>query len=234
MCALVPMLWAAPEQRMYSFSSLSPDLVEARIRQWVPERARVLMNRERGQVMVIAEPEIHVKIARMMERLDRPVPSLKVRLRRNEEWQDLEWLSGAPGTLSVTSHPPEDLVALARTQLAPELRELPVQGAAFETHLSLLREDPPVARLRVVPAIAFGVVPPYEVIRREDMAMDLLIRGDEYNDLGAMLSKNVYYARFLREQPDPERPPRPVTLLLSLEGTSTVKPPAQTPGAPRP
>jgi hypothetical protein len=94
---------------------------------------------------------------------------------------------------------------------------LPVVATALQVHVKLLREDPPVARMRVTPAIAFGAFQPYEVVAFEELTQDLLMDTESFLDLPLKLSSHDFYKRFLRTRTEPSSTNTPVGLLLSMD-----------------
>ena len=215
---LLPALARAQlETRLYSYTNTPPAVVEARVREIVPEAHRVVVNPQVSQVLVIADTATHQRVAGMLVRLDRPVARLRFWLRHNRETLSLELLDGAIGTLPVTQTPPAALVDKARRLLPSEHRSLPAVGTVLEIHVALLRESPAAARLRVTPAVLFGLAPPYEPVRFPQLNSDLMVTGADYLDLVEQLARHEAYRDFFSSQPDPGQAPRPVGLLLSLE-----------------
>jgi len=205
------------ETRVYSYTNSPPRVVERQIRALVPEKPRVSMNPEAGQVLVIAEPSVHEKIASMLHRMDRPPARLYFRVRHNREVKRFSVMDGVPLTLPVSGDPPEDVVARARGRLSPGREKAPAAGTALKVHVKLLREDPPAVRLRIVPAVAFGKEPPYEVVSYDELATDLMLTTENYVDVREALGGHDFYRDFLRTRPTPATPPRPVGLLMSFE-----------------
>ena len=205
------------ETRMYSYGGADPARVEAQIRQWVPEGPRVRVNPEIQQVLVVADPETHARIADMLERIDQPAARLHLWFRRNREAHTLNLFDGETGTLPVSSTPPAALVEEARHLLPRARNEPPVVGSVLHVHVSLLRRNPDTVRLRVTPTVLFGSSPPYETAVFHDWATDILINTERYLDLGHELRANDFYRSFFLSQSAPELAPRPVGLLLSLE-----------------
>ena len=80
-----PVLAGQMETRMYSYGEMEPEAAEALVRQWVPEGARVLVNPRVGQVMVIADPQTHVRVARVFELAERP----SRRIRKAASWRSM-------------------------------------------------------------------------------------------------------------------------------------------------
>ncbi len=203
--------------RMYSYTNTPPAVVEAKVREIVPEAHRVLVNPQVNQVLVIADAATHDRVAGMLVRLDRPLARMRFWLRHNRETLPLELLDGAIGTLPVSQTPALSLVEKARRLLPAEQRSLPVVGSVLEIHVSVLRDNPAAARLRVTPAVLFGVATPYEPVRFTQLSSDLMVTGDAYLDVVEQLSRHDDYREFFSSQPDPGQAPRPVGLLLSLE-----------------
>ncbi len=206
------------ETRMHQFEYASPDLVERQIRALVPEAPRVSMNPRANQVLVIADAETQDKVAAMLKVLGRPPRKLKFRVQHNREVLNFTIADGIPLTLPVSQTPPQNLIMQARGRLAPETRNLPVVGSALQAHVILLREDPAVLRVRVVPAVIFGALQPYQVVSYDDLAMDMMLNTEEYVELQKVLGHHDFYRQFLLTQPDPVAAPRPVSLLVSFEG----------------
>ncbi len=208
----------ALETRVYAFTNTAPARVEAQIREWVPEGPRVLLNAARGQVMVLADEGTHQRIAQWLRRVDLPPPRLMLRIRRDREWSGVEWPDGTPATLAVTFAPPAELVEEARARAAGVTDRTPVAASVLQVQVSVLRDDPPTARLKVTPAVVFGAEAPHVVAAFPELTTDVLLTSEGYLDLPQALSGHAFYARFFRAQPDPARPAAPVGLLLSLEG----------------
>jgi hypothetical protein len=219
LCA-APLLCAQLETRLHRFSHAPPDLVEKQIRILVTEGPRVSMNARAEQVIVIADAATHEKIASMLRELSRPALRAHLKVWHNGEGSDLLLPDGAVFSLRVSRTPPPQVLEQARQRLPPESRRLPAAGSGLEVHLILLREDPPAVRLRVTPAVAFGVTPPSEVVRYEEMSTDLLLQDDVYVELGKAMAENEFYRGFLQTLPAPDQPPRAVGLLISLEKLS--------------
>jgi hypothetical protein len=217
---LVGLRLAALETRVYAFTNTPPEEVETTIRGWVAERQRVLVNPERGQVMVVADAATHGRIAQWLRRVDRPTPKLLLRVRQNREWSNVTVTDGAPGSFLISTTPPEDIVKEARERLGAGKESLPVAGASLQFHTALLRENPATARLRVTPAVVFGRDHPYEVVVFDELSMDVVLSSENYLDLPLALSGHTFYPRFFRTQPEAGQAARPVGLLLSLKGLS--------------
>lgn len=216
---------AAPlEQRLHYFEYASPALVEKQLRALIPEGPRVSMNPAANQVIVIADAETQEKVAAMLRDLGRPPHELQFLVRHNRETFRFATGDGVPISLPVTQTPPPQLVEMARARLAPEARNLPVVGAALQANIVLLKEDPPVAKMRVVPAVLFGPLQPYQVVSFDDLAMDFLVDTERYIELHEQLSKHDFYRVFMQTQPDPQAAPRPVSLLISFEGLALPQP----------
>lgn len=215
---LLPLLASARlETRIYAFENTPPQQVEAEIRRWVPEGPRVIMNEELNQVMVVADAEIHAQIAAMLQRMDRPTARIRFWMRHNRDMQEAELLDGSVATLPVSQNPPLNVVTAARRLLPPGRESLPVVGTVFHAHISLLRESPPSVRLRLTPVVLFGITHPYDVVSYDEFATDLMMSGEEILDIPRSLTNNEFFRVFLQDQPQPERPTRPVALLLSLQ-----------------
>ena len=210
---------AAPlEQRLHHFEYASPALVERQLRVLIPEGPRVSMNAAANQVIVIADEETQEKVAAMLRELGRPPHQLQFLVRHNREIFRFATGDGVPVSLPVTQNPPPQLVEMARARLAPETRNLPVVGSALQANIVLLKEDPPVARMGVVPAVLFGPLQPYQIVSFDDLAMDFLVDTERYIELHAQLSQHDFYRVFMQTQPDLQAAPRPVSLLISFEG----------------
>jgi len=220
--------FSAAETRMHEFKNVSPELVERQIRMLVPEKHRVSMNADAGQVIVVAEPEVQDRVAAMLRELSRPPTFLKFWVRHNRETREFEVRDGVPVNLPVSDQPPLSVVQRGRAMLPPGRQRLPVAGSVLQVHLKLLREDPAVARLRVVPTLLFGSEPPYEIVRFNRLESDVLINTRDYLDLPRALSSHVFYSDFLRSQIHPDHPPKPVALLFSFQGVTTGPDPAET------
>jgi|GEM_PF-1217660 len=217
-----PTVWAELETRLHSFEYASADLVEKQLRALIPEGPRVSMNAERKQAIVIADAATQDKITSMLRELGRPPTELKFVIRHNRETIRFSVLSGIPFTLPVSQTPPVQLVEMARGRLAPEMRGLPVVGSALRVDGLLLREEPAVARMRVTPAVLFGVAQPHHVVDFPDLAMDFSIDTESYIELQETLTRHDFYRLFLQTQPDPQSAIRPVSLLVSFEGLEFV------------
>ncbi|WFB37676.1 hypothetical protein P3T73_07875 [Kiritimatiellota bacterium B12222] len=223
-------LWATELiTRLHSFEYATPELVERQIRQLVPEPQRVSVNADAHQVIVIADEQTHQKISSMLTELGRPPMQLQFHVRHNRDSYRFAVADAVPITLAVTQTPSVQTVEMARARLDPEDRELPVVGAALNAHVILLREDPPLARMRVTPAVIFGILAPYEVVNFPDLAMDFLIDTRGYVELKEKLSSHNFYQIFFQSQPDPHAAPRPVSLLLSFEGLVSEAPVSDAP-----
>ena len=205
------------ETRLYEFGDADAGEVEAQIRRYVPEGPRVLVNPEINQVMVIADAETHRQIAQMLSRIDQPAQRVILWFRHNREVTEVSLLDGAIGTLPVTRTPPEALVREARRFLPGDRRDMPLVGSVLHVHASVLRTEPARVRLRITPAVTFGFTPPYEPVLFEDMATDLMITDEAFLDVVEALRENDFYADFFRSQPEPDHPPRPVGILLSVD-----------------
>ncbi|MDF3127626.1 hypothetical protein P0Y35_00310 [Kiritimatiellaeota bacterium B1221] len=218
-------LYAAElETRMHHFEYAPPHLVERQIRALVPEAPRVSMNPRANQVIVIADAETQERVAAMLKVLGRPPRKLKFRVQHNREVLTFTVADGVPLTLPVSQTPPHNLIMQARGRLAPETRNLPVVGSALQAHVILLREEPAVLRVRVVPAVIFGALQPYQIVSYDDLAMDVMLDTEEYLELQKVLSHHDFYRQFLLTQPDPSAAPRPVSLLVSFEGLEFPQP----------
>jgi len=214
---LLPVIRGQLETRLYAFENTPAAKVEASIRELVPDGPRVLMNAEIGQVMVIADPETHRRIDQMLKRMDRPVARLSVWIRHNREEHRAEFIDGSTFTIPVSPFPPADVVAGARQFLDAGQDRLPLVGSVLHAHVTVLSENPPVARLRLTPVVLFGVTPPYETVKYDEYTTDLRFNAKEFLDLSRALSEKDFYRGFLRGHPDPELPARSIGLLLSLE-----------------
>lgn len=212
------------ETRLHHFEYAPPELVEKQLRALIPEGPRVSMNAEAGQVIVIADAATHEKIAAMLHELGRPPHQLQFWVRHNRDSFRFATGDGVPVSLPVSQTPPPQLVEMARARLAPETRHLPVVGSALQVNIFLLKEDPPLARMRVVPAVLFGPLQPYEVVSFDDLTMDFLVETEQYIELQAQLSQHDFYRLFMQTQPDPQAAPRPVSLLISFEGLAIPAP----------
>jgi hypothetical protein len=210
------------ETRLHSFSYAPPELVERQLRVLIPESPRVSMNPRANQVIVIADAETHDKVASMLRELGRPTVILHFRVRHNRVVRQFSVMDGLSISLPVSQTPPRSVVDHAKSRLALEKQKLPVVGSALQVQAKLLREDPAVVRLRVLPAVLFGKAPPYEVVDYKELAMDILITTESYLELQESLAGHDFYSRFLRTQPDVQRSPRPVSLLMSFERLSFV------------
>ncbi len=208
---------AVTETRMHEFSGLSPQTVENRIRMLVPERERVSINPEAAKVIVVAEPKVQEQIAAMLRELAKPKVKLVLRYRHNRESHDVVLGDSEFVTLPVSDSPPDQVVQGARRPLLPNHKELPAAGSVLHVHARLLREDPPVARLSITPAVLFGEEPPFEVFRHDRLRMDVLLNTEEFLDLRRKLSSHSFYTTFLTTQPEGVRQVKPVSLILSLE-----------------
>jgi len=206
------------ETRVHSYEYASPALVEKQLRAMIPEGPRISMNPRAKQVIVIADDEMHTRIASMLKVLGRPPRELVFWLRHNREVFEFTVSDGVPLSLPVSQTPPQRVVEMARSRLDPEARSLPVVGSALQAHVILLRENPAVLRMRVTPAMIFGVVPPYEVVEFKTVTSDLLVDTENYVEVQDVLKRTDFYREFLKTQPDPDRSARPVSLLLSFEG----------------
>jgi hypothetical protein len=215
------MVFGAPETRMHSFGDVSPQLVERQIRMLVPEKQRVSMNAQAGQVIVVAEPEIQNRVEAMIRELSRPVQYLKLWVRHNRDIREFQVRDGVPVNLPVSDQPSASMIRQGRSMLPPGRQNLPVVGSVLQLHVKLLREDPAVARVRVVPTMLFGSEPPYDVVRFTRLESDVLLNTRDYLDLPRELSTHAFYTEFLREQEHPDHPPKPVSLLLSFQGLTT-------------
>jgi len=227
-CSLCSLTLSAGEleTRLHRFDYAAPQLVEKQLRALIPEAPRVSMNAEARQVIVIADDSTHQKIAAMLKELGRPPTQLVFTVRHNREVMRFAMGDGVPFTLPVSQTPPRQLVEMARNRLTPEIRRLPVVGSALQAHVILLREDPEIARMRLTPAVIFGLAPPYEVVDFQDIAMDLMIDTEKFVELQEALTRHDFYTLFLKTQPDPQAAPRPVSLLISFEGLNFETPEA--------
>lgn len=206
------------ETRMYRFEAMMPAEVEAQVRRWVPEGARVLVNPEVNQVMVIANAETHEQVAKIFERLDRPSHRVLFWFRHNQnEAQHLNLMDGDLANFPVTQTPVSKIVEAARGQLPHEQRNDPLVGSVLHTHFAVLRADPPRVRIRLTPAVLFGAYPPYEVVRFSEMSTDLMMTEEAFVDLVERLSENEFYRMFFRSQGATDGRHTPVGLLISLE-----------------
>jgi hypothetical protein len=208
---------AALETRIHDFGDSSPALVEKQIRFFVPEKHRVSMNKAAGQVIVVAEPAIQERVAAMLKEMAKPEVKLRLTIRHNRDEILVEIHDGLPITLPVSSTPPADVERAARAMLPPGKSDLPIFGTVLRTNVKLLREDPAVARLQIVPTVLFGKEPPYEVVQYKKLRSDVLMTTTEYVDLPQKLSTHHFYPGFLRTQPHPDHPSKPIALLLSFE-----------------
>lgn len=204
--------------RLHHFEYASPELVEQQLRALIPEGPRVSMNPAAGQVIVIADEATQDKIASMLRELGRPPHQLHFMVRHNRETFRFVTGDGVPVSLPVTQTPPPQLVEMARARLAPETRHLPPVGSALQLNIVLLKEEPPMARMRVVPAVLFGPLQPYQVVSFDELAMDFLVDDQKYIELYEQLIRHNFYRLFMQTQPDPQVAARPVSLLLSFEG----------------
>lgn len=216
-CACLAGGVAARETRVHAFEGVSPELVERQIRMLIPERQRVSMNPRANQVIVVAEPETQERVASMLRELSRPVTRLRLWIRHNLDTRVVDARDGTPITLPVSKSPPPGIVERGRGLLPPGRKNLPVAGTVLRAHVKLLREDPAVARLRIVPTLLFGAEPPYEVVRFERLRSDMLINTRDYVDLPAELSGHSFYPEFFRTRSHPDHPGKPVGLLVSFE-----------------
>lgn len=208
------------ETRLHEYKHAPSALVERQLRALIPEGPRVSMNPRARQVIVIADDETHEKVASMLRELGRPPVTLHFKVRHNQEIRRFSLLDGLSFSLPVSRTPPTAVVQQAITRLDPEKRELPVAGSALQVQAKLLREDPEVARLRVLPAVLFGIAPPFEVVDYPELAMDIMITGEAFLELEASLSQHDFYREFLKTQPRADRTARPVSLLMSFERIS--------------
>lgn len=217
------------ETRLHAYDHAPPALVERQLRALIPEGPRVSMNPQARQVIVIADAATHDKVASMLRELGRPRANLHFKVRHNQEVRDFSLMDGLSFSLPVSRTPPTSVVQQAITRLDPEKQQLPVVGSALQVQAILLREDPDVARLRVVPAVLFGVAPPFEVVDYQELAMDILITSEAYLELQESLATHDFYREFLKTQPEANRTARPVSLLISFErlsfGTEADPPP---------
>ncbi|MDA3874493.1 MAG: hypothetical protein PF795_11115, partial [Kiritimatiellae bacterium] len=198
------------ETRLHSYEHAPAALVERQLRALIPEGPRVSMNPNAKQVIVIADEETHDMVASMLRELGRPQVTLHFKVRHNQEVRTFSLFDGLPFSLPVSRTPPTSVVQQAVDRLAPEKQQLPVVGSALQIQAKLLREDPEVARLRVLPAVLFGVAAPYEVVDYPQLAMDILITTDSFLELQESLSKHDFYREFLQTQPEANRTARPV------------------------
>jgi hypothetical protein len=142
-------------------------------------------------------------------------------IRHNRDVREVDLRDGVPLNLPVSDQPPSSLVRRGRGMLPPGRRNIPATGSVLRIHVKLLREDPAVARLRVVPTLLFGAEKPYDVVRFDRLQTDVLLNTQDYLDLPRALSGHRFYTEFLRTQPHPDHPPKPVALLLSFQGLTT-------------
>ena len=216
-CVLLCQWTAQTITQLHSYGQANPELVERQIRALVPEGPRVSMNLAARQVIVVAEPEIQERIAAMVAQLSKPPMELSFRIQHNLDVQNVTVLSGTLFSVPVSSAPPGPLIQRARARLGLEKRGLPVVGSALQVHATLLRESPAIARLRVTPAVIFGILKPYEVVIFEEYAQDVLINAEEYLAMPKALTSHDFYRTFLLSFAEPTAAPKPVGLLLSME-----------------
>ncbi|MGA0333217.1 MAG: hypothetical protein ACO3NW_04610 [Kiritimatiellia bacterium] len=213
-------LWGAGEleTRVHTFEFATPELVEQQLRALIPQGPRVSMHPSENKVIVIADAETHARIDSMLKVLGRPPRRLRFRIQHNREVREFSVPDGIPLSLPVSSSPPERLLNLARSRLAPDLQNLPVVGSALQAHVIVLREDPAVLRLRITPAVVFGALPPYEVVDYPEWTTDLMISEENYLEIQEQMKDSDFYREFLKTQPDPAARARPVSLLISFAG----------------
>lgn len=203
--------------QLHSYGDADPELVERQIRALVPEGPRVSMNRRAGQVIVVASPDIQEKVAAMVAQLSRKPLELRFRIRLNREVREFTVRDGVPFSVPVTEQPPEALLQMARGRLDPDKKNLPAVATALQFHAILLREDPVMVRLRVTPAVVFGVRMPYEVVSFEEVTQDMLVVTESFLNVSQKLSSHDFYRNFLRTRSEPSASATPVGILLSLE-----------------
>lgn len=206
------------ETRVHRFEYAEPEWVERQVRALVADPHRVSMNPRANEVMVITDAETHTKVEALLRVLGRPPRYLRFKVKHNRELLPFRVADGVPLTLPVSQTPPAQLVEIARTRLGPEDRNLPVAGTALQVQVMLLRENPDVVRMRIFPAVLFGPLQPYKVIRYEDLTMDIMVDTENYLEFQDPLGGHAFYRQFLQTQPDPSAPPRPVSLVVSFEG----------------
>lgn len=220
-CGWVACGLAARETRVHDFGDVSPKMVERQLRQLIPERQRVSMNPRANQVIVVAGEETQERVASMLRELSRPELHLRLWMRHNRETREVEVRDGVPINLPVSDRPPAGVVERGRRMLPPGREGMPVAGAVLQAHVKLLREDPAVARLRIVPTLLFGSDPPYEVVRFDRLRADMLINTRDYADVPKELSGHSFYTEFMRTQPHPDHAAKPVALLVSFEALTS-------------
>ncbi|MEX2607095.1 MAG: hypothetical protein WD708_07085 [Kiritimatiellia bacterium] len=206
--------------RLHSYEHAPAALVERQLRALIPEGPRVSMNPRAKQVIVIADDATHDMVASMLRELGRPPVTLHFKVRHNQDVRTFSLLDGLSFSLPVSRTPPGEVVEQARSRLDPEKQSLPVVGSALQIQAKLLRENPEAARLRVLPAVLFGLAPPYEVVEYHELATDILINSEFFLELQQSLNNHDFYRGFLRTRPEPEMAARPVSLLISLEKIS--------------
>ena len=214
---LLAPVWAQTVTRLHSYGPANPELVERQIRALVPEGPRVSMNLAARQVIVVATPEVQEKVAAMVEQLAKPPMELRFRIQLNQEVRQVAVLSGAPFSMPLSSDPPAEVIQLGRNRLLPEHGNLPVVASALTLHATLLKEDPVIARIRVTPAVVFGVLKPYQVVEFPEYVQDVLVNDQEFIALEKKLRTNSFYRSFLRTHTEPTMAPKPVGILLSME-----------------
>ena len=203
--------------QLHSYGDVDPDLVEQQVRALVPEGPRVSMNRDAGQVIVVAEPGVQDRVAAMLEDLMKPAVGLRFRLRINREVQDIAIEDGVLFSLPLTKKPPSDVVELARRRLGTANGRETVIASGLQIHPIVLREVPPVVRIRVTPVVVFGPFQPYQVVEFGEVTQDLLVTTREFVNLTEKLSSHNFYKRFLRTATEPSAVPKPIGLLLSMD-----------------
>jgi len=206
--------------RVHSFEYAPPELVERQLRMLIPETRNVTVNPAVNQVIVNADAATQEKVASMLRQLGRPPANLHFRMWHNRNERSFAVRDGVLFSMPVSQTPPESVVEHARSRLAPEQRDQPPAGTALQAHVHLLRDDPPTARLRLVPGVLFGVAHPYEVVSYDELATDILVPADEYIEIRERLASHSFFSGFLRTQPREGQRARPVSLLLSLERLS--------------
>ncbi len=206
------------QTRIYRFEGMNPEEVEEQVRRFVPLGPRVLVNPEVNQVMVIADAATQEQVARLFERLDRPMHRVVFWFRHNQdEPQSLNLMDGDFANFPVTRTPVPQVVANARARLRHESRNAPLVGSVLQTHFSVLRADPARVRIRLTPAVLFGGTPPYEVILFSEMSTDVMMTDDAFVDLVDQLAENEFYRMFFRSEGATAGRHTPVGLLISLE-----------------
>lgn len=211
--------------QLHSYGEANPDLVERQIRALIPERPRVSMNRNAQQVIVVAEPAVQEKVATMVAQLAKPPLEFRFRIRHNREVREVTVGAGIPFSIPVSEVPPEELILYSRGRLGSDKQQVPVVASALQLHAVLLREEPAIVRMRVVPAMVFGEAPPYDIVSFDEYTQDLLVNTTEFLNLSRELESHDFYRNFLRTRTEPSSIPKPVGLLLSLEVAPVGSPP---------